>query len=692
MAHETSKQATRRGADRRYATRWLTGDGIDIGCGADSLGALGSFFPLMRSVRPWDLPDGDAMEMIGVADDSFDFVHSSHCLEHLVDPYRSLDNWIRICRPGGHVVVSIPDEDLYEQGVWPSTFNADHKWSFTIGKRESWSPRSVNVIDLLSRFLDRVDILKIELLDSGFRYGQGRVDQSMGILSESAIEFVLRKKPASSGADTAADLETLFEQALASHQAGQSDRAQDLYRAILDRDPSHASSLNNLAMLMPGDAAIPLLQRAVAVRPDFLQARSNLGRLQLALGRFQAATEAFRALAAAQPDDAGHWRLLAESLEGQGAVADAIAAQSRAVALCPGDGDHAIVLARLFERDNQPAQVIACADAVLATDDGHQPARILRAHAKLKLGDFGAGTDDLRGIWPDGRWADQLNMFARGGRGRPALRGQRVLLSSDSGFGDAIQFVRYAAALKARKAVVVVEVQPELVRLMSLVPEIDEVVAQGQPLPAHDLRVPLHNLMGAFGTTLGTVPASVPYLVAPEPETAAWERRLADYPGLKVGLVWAGNAAHVHDARRSIDPDLLAPLTRIDGVTLVSLQRGAAATLPGLVDWTDGLVDFAATGALVEALDLVISIDSAVAHLAGALGRPVWLLNRFDGCWRWLMDRPDSPWYPTMRIYRQPAAGDWSSVADVVGRDLKTLVEAARQRGADRDMAVATSS
>ena len=184
MADETSKAAIRRGADRRYATRWLVGDGIDIGSGPDPLGNLQWMFPLMRSVRPWDLPDGDAMLMQGVPDASYNFVHSSHCLEHLVDPTIALTNWIRICRPGGHIIVTIPDEDLYEQNVWPSTFNTDHKWSFTIAKAASWAPRSVNVIDLVRQFAAEVDVLKIELLDSGFQYGQPRQDQSRGALSE----------------------------------------------------------------------------------------------------------------------------------------------------------------------------------------------------------------------------------------------------------------------------------------------------------------------------------------------------------------------------------------------------------------------------------------------------------------------------------------------------------------------------
>ena len=185
---------TRRMADSRYATRWLRGDGIDIGCGEDSLVRMAPFLPLIRSVRSWDTPDGDAMDMAGVANDSFDFVHSSHCLEHLGDPYVSMANWIRICKPGGHLVITVPDEDLYEQGVWPSTFNPDHKWTFTIAKDKSWSPGSVNLFDLLARFLPLVDVLKVELMDAGFFYGQPRWDQSWGALSESAIEFVLRKR------------------------------------------------------------------------------------------------------------------------------------------------------------------------------------------------------------------------------------------------------------------------------------------------------------------------------------------------------------------------------------------------------------------------------------------------------------------------------------------------------------------
>lgn len=191
---ETSKSIVRRSLDQRFATKYLVGAGIDIGAGNDSIDNYGSLFPLLQSVRNWDLDDGDAATMAGVPDDSMDFVHSSHCLEHLSDPYLALSQWIRICRPGGYLIVVVPDEDLYEQGVFPSTFSPEHLWTFTISKRESWSPRSVNLLELLGRFDDAVDVIRIELLDHAYLYGRDRFDQTHLPITETGVEFVLRKR------------------------------------------------------------------------------------------------------------------------------------------------------------------------------------------------------------------------------------------------------------------------------------------------------------------------------------------------------------------------------------------------------------------------------------------------------------------------------------------------------------------
>jgi SAM-dependent methyltransferase len=194
MAHELSKAVFRWAADRRYATRYLVGDGLDIGAGPDPLALHAEHFPLMQTCRVWDTiyGDGDAMLMEGVEDESFDFVVSSHCLEHVASPSEALINWVRVTRPDGHLILIVPDEDRYEQGVWPSTFNPDHKFSFTIHKyHRSWCSHSRSLLTLLGGLKD-VELLKIEQLDANFRYGVPRHDQTQ-MLAESAIEIVLRK-------------------------------------------------------------------------------------------------------------------------------------------------------------------------------------------------------------------------------------------------------------------------------------------------------------------------------------------------------------------------------------------------------------------------------------------------------------------------------------------------------------------
>lgn len=193
---ECSKSISRRLACPNFLRRYFVGDGIDIGGKPDPLALYRELFPLMHSVRTWDLDDGDAQFLEGVADDSYDFVHSSHCLEHLRDPREGLGNWFRVLRPGGHLVVIVPDEDLYEQGRFPSTFNTDHKSTFTIHKTASWSDRSVNVLDLVAGLGPEADTCRIELLDATYRFGLPRYDQTLTPIGECGIEFVVRKRTA----------------------------------------------------------------------------------------------------------------------------------------------------------------------------------------------------------------------------------------------------------------------------------------------------------------------------------------------------------------------------------------------------------------------------------------------------------------------------------------------------------------
>lgn len=201
--HEQSKAAKRRVGQPAFMTRYFVGQGIDIGAGPDGLSRYCGVFPLLRAVRDWDLPDGDAQYLDGVADQSLDFVHASHCLEHMRDPRVALANWLRVLRPGGHVVVTVPDEDMYERGVWPSRRNADHKWTFSAGKRESWSPVSVNVLDLAREFADLAELERLEVVRDFFR-PELDGDQTMTPVAECAIEFVLRRSAAPPGLPPAA--------------------------------------------------------------------------------------------------------------------------------------------------------------------------------------------------------------------------------------------------------------------------------------------------------------------------------------------------------------------------------------------------------------------------------------------------------------------------------------------------------
>lgn len=191
---ETSKSVFRRLFDSRFVHTYFVGDGIDIGAGSDSLAQYVEKFPLITDVRSWDAPDGDAVYMASITDNSFDFVHSSHCLEHLSNPYIAFENWLRICRPGGHLIITVPDEDLYEQGRSPSIFTNEHVTTWTIFKKQSWSPTSINIFDFLSRFSPAIEILKVELIDHNFSRRNSVGDQTLHSLSESAIEIILRKQ------------------------------------------------------------------------------------------------------------------------------------------------------------------------------------------------------------------------------------------------------------------------------------------------------------------------------------------------------------------------------------------------------------------------------------------------------------------------------------------------------------------
>ncbi len=446
-----------------------------------------------------------------------------------------------------------------------------------------------------------------------------------------------------------------------------------LHRAVRlapDSPPAWLALAGGLGETAEPGLPLACAQRAVALSPDRPAGYVNHAGLLIGQGRLDAAQAMHDRLRSLAP------------LEGYAEAGDSLVAALR------GDFTTAVSLARR-SLVLQPASPAAFINLSLAEHGGGQAERARRGNERamvlhpesdvarfnlsmvlLAQGDFANGWRLYESRWRMDRVAYPAHA-PRWQGGDPA--GRSFLLVAEQGQGDTLHFVRYAPMLAALGAQVHLMVQPSLVRLLAGLPGIASVRSTTEPPPVCDACIPLLSLPLVFGTTLATIPAAVPYLRASEQDRGTWKRRLDGERRLKIGLVWAGSAhndqflAHMVDRRRSLPLAALAPLAGVQGVRFYSLQKGpsAAETPPprlDLVDWMDAVEDFADTAALVAELDLVISVDTSVCHLAGALGRPIWMLSRYDSCWRWLRDRSDSPWYPTMRLFRQDRPGDWTPV------------------------------
>ena len=443
-----------------------------------------------------------------------------------------------------------------------------------------------------------------------------------------------------------------------------------------------------LALLAENRAveALAVFRQALALLPGNSSLLYNIGVALQALGRFDEAVAAYDTTLAQAPGFAAALINKAAALVQLDRAEAALQACRAALVLQPGNVEAQCNAGQGFMALGRYREAELIFRDILARAPDHDLVQVNLAHTLLVTGRLAEG-------WP--HYEKRLGL----GTARPAfeeklwrgeaLAGRTLLVHADQGFGDTIQFCRYIPliAQQVRGAGrIVVEVQPALAGLLRRTGWGDVVVAEGERRPAFDLHVPMMSLPYVLGTTLETIPGGVPYLAADPARSALWRQRLAALPGLRIGLVWAGNSLLGQDMyldrKRSVALAALAPLAAVPGVSFVSLQKGgpaAQATQPpaGMVlhDVTAALGDFDDTAALVDALDLVISVDTAVAHLAGALGKPVWLLNRSNTCWRWLLDRTDSPWYPTMRLFRQAAPGDWSGAVAALAAEL------ARMRG-----------
>ena len=500
-----------------------------------------------------------------------------------------------------------------------------------------------------------------------------------------------------------------------------SQRAEDAaahYRRALELNPEHLDAVRGAGFVAEAlgrlDEAKVHRERHLALRPDSAEAHQDLGRVlgrrgetvraaellrrgfalepnrpkmayelsvaEAELGRHEEAAAASRHAVAVDPGDARAFSNLGRACMRLGRWEESLDGFVRAAALAPTEVRYHRNVGAAMVNLGRRGEALSRFDEILRIDPENAEAHVGRALVLLVSGDFEHG-------WREYEWRWRLAPFKDARFGRPRwdgsnLAGRSILISVEQGFGDAIHFIRYVPMLKSLGATVIVSCQPELMSLLGRNSAIDQVVDNRQPPPATDLYAPLLSLPGIFRTDLDNMSAVIPYLFAIGPRVVLWKQKLAAIGGLKVGIAWKGNREHLGDLDRSVASEWFARLAAIPGVSLVSLQKGEPAPAFPVTDLADQLTDFDETAAIMKNLDLVIAVDTAVAHLAGALGVPVWVALPFAPDWRWLLDREDSPWYPTMWLVRQPRLRDWQPVFDRIAAALEGL---ARQSGSESE-------
>jgi tetratricopeptide (TPR) repeat protein len=485
------------------------------------------------------------------------------------------------------------------------------------------------------------------------------------------------------------------------------EQAVAAYRKVLALQPNFAEAANELgvvlAILCKWDDAISAFRQAVQHRKKYVEALNNLGSALMEKGEFQEAVAAFRQsidaepqspaaykhlggallklgrpaesienyqqALARQPDSAEILNLLAVAYTANAQLPQAIDACRKALAISPDFADGHNTLGTVLHKIGDLNGAIAEHEKALAIKPGYPPAILNLSLIHLLQGDFEKGWREYEYRWKVIKTFIPDPPFAQMMWDGSDLKGKRILLHPEGGYGDTIQFVRYAPLVAQRGGQVVIGCVSELFRLLQTLDGVAELHLAGPDLPAFDVHCPLLSLPRVLGTTPQTVPANVPYLHADSQLSRRFQMSLPDVgKKLKVGLVWAGRPEFDNDHNRSIALKKLSPLAKIPGVWFCSLQKGEAGqqirTLGDgfdVVDWTADLHDFADTAAMIDNLDLIISVDTAMAHLSGAMGKRVWVLLPFVPDWRWILNRNDTPWYPTMRLFRQERAGDWET-------------------------------
>jgi tetratricopeptide (TPR) repeat protein len=468
------------------------------------------------------------------------------------------------------------------------------------------------------------------------------------------------------------------------------DEATADFEKAIALKPDFSEAFNNrgnlLWSLKRAEQALPYYDRAIALRTDNADAFNNRGNALKELKRFEEAFASYDRATKLKPDYAEAFYNRGTTLFELGRIEEALADLAKAVRLKPDYAEAFYNRGTTLKELKRFDEAIADFDHAIALKPDYVDALWNRSMCRLQLGRFREGWIDYEWRWHTTQMMAHRRAFRqRQWNGSSDISGKTILLHMEQGFGDAIMAARYIPRVAAMGARVILGVPAPLVPLLAEVAGVAQITTRDDALPAFDMHCPMMSLPAAFDTTLETIPTQVPYLSVPETHAKKWSDRIPQSDRPRVGLSWAGNPHFKHDADRSIGLGPMLPLLARQNVQWFSLQKevrdGDAAILrghPGVTHLGNAIESFADTAAIINSLDLVISSDTSVVHLAGALGKPVWILLQFVPDWRWLLDRDDSPWYPSARLFRQPERNNWQAVVANVERALDALSAGSR--------------
>jgi Flp pilus assembly protein TadD len=452
-------------------------------------------------------------------------------------------------------------------------------------------------------------------------------------------------------------------------------------RRSMDADPSAAGPHYTLGRLFQAEGRLAEAEasylRAIELAPGSAKSHNNLGCVQHMQGKLDLAVASYRRALAIDGSLPQASQNLATITSDPALAESAIAGYLRRLRENPDDARVHNDLGNVYRELGRHREARASFDAAVALDPEVAEAHLSRAHELLLCGDYAAGWKEHEWRWKVKGLGAPMPAFGQPLWDGTALPGKTLLLHAEQGLGDTIQFIRYAPLAAQRCGTVILECQPEIAGVLRPTPGLARVVARGEPLPAFDAHLPVMSLPRIFETTVDSIPWSGPYVRADPRRVEQWRGALEPGARLRIGLAWAGRPQNWDDRKRSIPLAEFAPLFGVAGLSFYSLQwgegAGQIASLPAgmrIRDFGNAIRDFSEMAALIASLDLVISVCTSVSHLAGALGARTWLLAAYAADWRWLLERGDSPWYPSMRIFRQRRSGDWPGVMTRVAAEL----------------------